>query len=267
MKIVVIAWNAQGAAITSKSQAAGAYVDTWSFLYHNFMIPIRQQHDPDIVVACMTEAGEPPDRIKSTTSINTPRIVSGTLWRDQIPFKWYKWGNQNFRCSMGSFYVAKQGIWCEHSGARSQAQRPILTMKFEMLGMMAPIKISYAHLLSGAPAQNISKLQDFIKKGSRSGHPQLICGDMNIDILDKTTPGSYYDQVQSYAKTYKWYISCAGSPTHRGQSSNSELDWGISNHSCQADIIGGVAGSGTHGLKLITKGISDHAVIGYLLDV
>ena len=164
------------------------------------------------------------------------------------------------------------------SSLKNIDSRPVLISKLMNTDNDIVLYVLSVHLLSGAAPRNITLLKTLMNYIEQVlGKPAIIVGDMNINILAQSgenPPKDYYQDVVNALpnddSNEDWKIIYTDVFTHRGTSSekSTELDWGLA-YGCQAEasIIGGLNNSGKKGISPVPKGVSDHAVLNFLVTL
>ena len=292
MQIAITTWNAEGLGISGNSKLTQNYDNTWEILIDHYTARLREtdgfREGKYLLMGMLAEAGTPPDPPQAA-DVASGSLIKATVKKTNYDYNycWYGWskGTTNLRCSLASMqlYPKPPDSWLSsypmarfntpHSLAEVTGKnldtRPAALSEFYSLARLFSLNVLLVHLPSGKKVRNlnISILKDLMQKqhGFFGVVPSVILGDINIHIKGQTNdqiktelgigPGSHWDVVRT------------NYPTQR---SEGELDWALC-YKCkgQAKILGPVtpsveAGSGK-GFGVVAQGISDHAVINYLI--
>lgn len=281
--IHIAAWNAQGYDCTSGN--------TWNLLADNMYRLAKQfeNRSKNIFLGLMVESGRPPKDNKSYAEQEAGDYCFGGS--SQYPhlkanYKWYGWNNtgldDNLRCSLAFFeyYLPESRSFSfkseKHEYTSCKNFRPYL----EIASTTFELKIYLVHLKAGMSSYNIPLLQDIISRHVEAykNCPFIIVGDININILglkvshisnlQKELIPNNHNQIFD---KFPLLIQRTSTVTQHSKKSCAELDWGISwqLEDCHCFIMAGLSTwYKQHNLPtLLSTGSSDHAIIGYTIDI
>lgn len=281
--------------MSGSSVAASSYATVWDLLVGKYFNAISRGGatlDPShFLLGTLSESGSPPGA--SGAALLYPNTIDSDPNINAI-YEFYGWsktvGGTPSRCSLGILQAMKKDAtpstyeFCTF-GAPPIDLDTVTTLTigsrpvgYAFFSKMLNIVIANVHLPSGKSCRslNIVILQRLTSwLNAQWAVPIILVGDMNIDIL-----GMLDAEVRTELSTLKkpaypattiatWNLLRTGEITQR---SGGELDWGLA-CGCvpAAQIIGGLIidedTRTSKGYGYIAQGVSDHAMLGYFVDI
>ncbi len=288
MKVALTTWNAEGAGISGRSLFAREYGNSWEVLIDHYMGALWNNQNglgTEMLMGMLSEAGTPPNPASGTV------LTKGTRYNGSInsctlldtDYSWYGWskkaGGKNLRCSLAIMQGLPKTVPAGYPKctfyapvdlgaltAKAIDTRPAAGAEFKYSGISFNLNVFLLHLPSGTKQRNLNKsiLTALMNHAASYGVPAIIAGDMNIDIGSQTDA----QVITELGLGAGWSLLRTHYIT---QISGGELDWALAYKatSTGANMIGPLMAStgAGRGLGYIAKGISDHAMINYVVDV
>jgi len=287
-RIALTAWNGAGSGISGSSVFTNKYSNTWDVLVGHYMSGLwsnANKDKPYIQMGMLSEAGTPPSTKGGGVYVKDAK-VNGKITSSpdlNAEYCWYGWskaaGGTNLRCSLAIFQGLPKLLPSNYPlcsfytpvdlaalTGKTLDTRPAAGAKFSVSASKLNLDIYLVHLPSGQKQRklNFSILRALTSNAASSGTAAIIAGDMNIDIISQTDAQV---MAELNLSTTGWRLLRTGYQT---QISGGELDWALAYKvtKFKADMIGPLTtstGAG-RGLGYVASGISDHAMVNYVIE-